>query len=861
MVSNPPRDLHKSLEELKRQAGIEEPEPVRDLHKELEETKRRAGVPSKTQKHRRVRDLHRELEETKRSADELEMQVAPEQASERQIARAEETLKQAESYKSGGGTVTWGAETYDLGTTRGWKDYRQALRERRSEVQAAKRGLKEYRFAAISRRAPEPVTGTRVPYTTKELRETGPPKIATAADRRRLEAEGYELPEDKTIYISPAGEVYYYEEEIPDAPLSLSAKLWAEAMATPESATGRFLGVPYSERGVRQIGAVLAGAAERATTPVTRLIPGQQPLEVTPEMDTFTLYNLAAAKELSETQKRVALATGVTAEAALTAGVSYTAGYVGGAVIGASGALVSRIPVVGPAIERGGAYVAGKLSTPLGGALMLGGIAAVEAPRVIDLVKEDKAIGYELLLEASRFGGGSFGVTHGISFGKTLPARAERALFRGTTIAEPSIVPENVLEGEGRFPRFKSEPYEPTAAGYKEFAEKYAPLEMRVTEDGIPSWHATPGRMKGATPEGFTTQAGVRPGEGGMFYSPAASKHFLRLSDSGYSLRPGVPNIFGEPQLVYGEFPGVTATGLGKRSPELAKLLKESAGTGRLFMPAEQMSEAQAVLGPGTEMAKVVEGRFWADIGGKPVKIERFLPKGAFPEITTGGVETVERLMAKASSLGRSTPTTYVPFLSPAAAKETKSLEREMKRISSTMSKAGSFTVPSSTLSLPSIPGIPGITSSTRAERKPSKPSRGGPSYTTPGLPSIEYPSPGGDYPTPSPPPSEPWKDHPTTPSPSRVEPSGITDITPPPVPSYPAADYPSSIVEPTRKRGKKGKKKRKTAAERRLDPLAMTFPTVKVPDVTIPQVTVPSMDVEIPGLTGKKKRKSKKKR
>ena len=127
------------------------------------------------------------------------------------IKRAEETLKQAESLKQAyGSIVTWGTETYDLGTTQGWKAYNQTLRERKSEIQAAKRGLREYRFAAITSQAPKPRTDTRLPYTAKEIREIGPPRTASAADIRRLRAEGYELPEDRTIYISPGGEVYYY---------------------------------------------------------------------------------------------------------------------------------------------------------------------------------------------------------------------------------------------------------------------------------------------------------------------------------------------------------------------------------------------------------------------------------------------------------------------------------------------------------------------------------------------------------------------------------------------------------------------------------------------------------------------------
>ena len=765
----------------------------------------------------------------------------------RSITQAEAALEQAESLKDAGGAeITWGEETFDLGTMEGWRAYRQRLRDYRSEISRAKRGLWEYRTAVIGSRRPEPYTDTVLPFTRAGVAKVGPPQVATEADRRRLEAEGYTLPEDRTVYISPTGEPYYYEEEIPDAPMSLSAKLWAEAMATPESATGRLLGVlPYRKRGTKVIGGVITGAAERAATPLLGLIPGEQPLELMPGEDSLSLYDIAAAEELTEAEKRVALATGVAVEAAASYALFRGANWVGGAAIGTGGALVGRTPWLGPVLASKGVS---DVMTAVGVGLTFH-VAVTEGERVIDIVKADKAVGYELLMEASRVAGSITGFTRGLSFGKTVPARVERALFGGTTVPETAIVPGYVTE-EGGFPRFSEEPFKPTAKGYREMAEAYAPPELRVTETGVPSWHATPSRIKGETAEGFVSMVGERPGEAGMFYAPGASKHFLRL-DGGYSLSPGLPNIFTEPQLVYGEFPGVEATGLGKSSSELAKLLQESAGTGKLLMPGEQMSEAQAILGPGTEMTRVAEGRFWADIGGKPVKLQRFLPKGVFPEVPTAETMIAEQLFARhaetVSSLIRGTPTTYIPIISPVADRELKRVESEMRRVSASVSKpSGSFTTTSSMdISVPTIPSIPGVTVSSRTtRRKPStpsrrRPSRGGPSPTL-GLPSVDFPSPSTDYPSPSDPGYGP-----TTPSyPSR----GIPSL--PTTPDYPGVDYPAEKPyrpEPTRKKKKKGRKKRRGAAERRLDPLAWTFPPVKMPDVAMPRV--PASEAAVPKM------------
>lgn len=60
------------------------------------------------------------------------------------IRNAQNIIKQAESYtKSFGSTITWGENTYDLGTTQGWKNYKQAVRDAKAELKEYKKKVKK----------------------------------------------------------------------------------------------------------------------------------------------------------------------------------------------------------------------------------------------------------------------------------------------------------------------------------------------------------------------------------------------------------------------------------------------------------------------------------------------------------------------------------------------------------------------------------------------------------------------------------------------------------------------------------------------------------------------------------------------
>jgi hypothetical protein len=115
-------------------------------------------------------------------------------------------------------------------------------------------------------------------------------------------------------------------------------------------------------------------------------------------------------------------------------------------------------------------------------------------------------------------------------------------------------------------------------------------------------------------------------GEYGMFYSPALSKHFLRMGSESYTLMPGLPNLFSEPMVISGHFAGVVEGYATKSSAQLANTLKGLEGTGLLVRPYGGWGEAEALLSPGTKMLRM-PGRFWADIGGGIVRINRYVPE------------------------------------------------------------------------------------------------------------------------------------------------------------------------------------------------------------------------------------------
>jgi len=700
---------------------------------------------------------------------------------------------------------------------------------------------------------------TQTLYETPEAPEFkelhGPPQTATPSMIKKLRAEGYDLPEDKKIYVSAAGQVYYYEEEIPEPRKALSMELWEESVKIAEDDIGRAAGfIPYHKKGVPQFKAQLVGSLEQALTPLLGLIPGEQPFELTEGEVGVSWRNIDEPRfGFSEAEATRAKLGGIAAEAAADIVLMAAAYGAGSVVIGASGAAVSGIPTLGPMLEKGGVWLANKLNTPIGKAVLVAPIVAIEGVKVIELKEQGETnpdIAAEIVLDAAKLYGAAMGISWGLSYGKQLPAKVERLLRGGTTIPEEAFIPKYVLEGEN-FPKFSEEPYPPTAKGYEEMAKAYTPKELRIADEAIPSYHATPGSLEGKTPEGFITQIGERPGEGGMFFAPAGSKHFLRI-EPGYSLEPGMPNIFSEPKWIYGEFPGVVETGLGKSSPELAKILEESAGSGKLFMPAEQMSEAQAILGPGTEMATVKEGRFWADMGGKTVKIERVIPKTLAEalKLKTVKIESIESLLSKQAAsesyLYGPQKTTYLPILSShdllkkadsslkkVSAPKTSSsqlsrvstIESSLKKADSSLkvgSKTTSYTLEPSSLTVSSK-----ITSLISTRKTPSYPS---PSYPEPTYPSLSYPEP--SYP-PSTPPSYPPSTPPRTP------------------PSYPPLIRGESLILTTGK----GKKKKKGVFELRVAFREPRLP--KIRDIETKMFKEP----KLPGFeTGGKKKGKKKK-
>jgi hypothetical protein len=106
---------------------------------------------------------------------------------EQSIELAKNTLKQAENLsKSFGAKIMWGDKTYDLGSTKGYKEYRQALRDKRSEINKVENQLKRYKTAASSAAAAKlaNVTIEKANIVIAKAEKITTPKISKAAKSR-----------------------------------------------------------------------------------------------------------------------------------------------------------------------------------------------------------------------------------------------------------------------------------------------------------------------------------------------------------------------------------------------------------------------------------------------------------------------------------------------------------------------------------------------------------------------------------------------------------------------------------------------------------------------------------------------------
>jgi len=202
-VSNEEREYVEMPAPLPRDGKIVTVEKSRkdELDRLLEETKE-----GERRDLRKKNDGYRRAEREKRRATDSDTEA---ERTQRSTERAEATLRKAEGYKAAwGAEITWGEQKYDLGTTAGWRDYNQAIREARSSLSEYKRQQYRRELAAISSRTPEPIIPRRSLVT-----QIGPPKTASQRDITRLRSAGYELPSDKAIYLSPGGEPFYYQQD------------------------------------------------------------------------------------------------------------------------------------------------------------------------------------------------------------------------------------------------------------------------------------------------------------------------------------------------------------------------------------------------------------------------------------------------------------------------------------------------------------------------------------------------------------------------------------------------------------------------------------------------------------------------
>ena len=668
-----------------------------------------------------------------------------------------------------------------------------------------------------ARGLPGPAAGPR-PGSPGETVQKGIQRafqLGAKKPEKQFSQPSLEMPENISIMTAQAYGASFEKEPFKLEP-SESGKLFVKSKQFTEKDTSSFLGIPYSSKSAYELGAVLVGGVERGATSITQFIPGKQPFEITEQTFDVSWRNIddLTGKEHTQIEKLAVKTVGVASELATSGAVFYAAGYAGGVALGGLGAGVTRIPKIGPQILSAGSKLTSMLNTPIGK-------IAITTPAVLMLgvktVKTAKSgapafdIASEILIDIGEIASLGIGVSKGVSFGKTLPTRIERSVFGGKTFKEVEIIPDAVTTGKSSFPGFEDEPgnITPSTKEYIKMAKKYTPKELQQ-EGMIPSYHATDAGIKGD----FTVQPGLRVGslewvpekemfrgrgEYGMFVAPAVSKNFLRLGATSYKLSPGVPNIFSEPTIIQANFPNIVEGYASKESAVLANILKKLEGTGVLVRPSGGWSEAEAVLSPYTKMIKL-SNRYYAELGSYVVKINQYIPEASVFAFKGGVGITGAPKTVYVSSFIQDVSMSYTPYIPTGVflgyGSKTKPSKVSSTKIKQTTSTP-SYEIPKSLSYAPNIQPsyVPKIKSPTQPmETKISTPSYTPPSYTPPSYTPPSY--------------------------------------TPPSSPPY----Y-KIRSEPKKKKKKISGKKRKTAYEKRKDPLRITFPNVKMPKFKVPKI------------------------
>ena len=139
------------------------------------------------------------------------------QAATQIITQAQQALTQAEALsESWGAKIQWGDKTYDLSTTKGWKDYKQAIRDAKSDLTKAAAAVERYELdrwkEATSKKTAKIVKDANrvIEQANKiiEQQNIEAQKIAEA-NRKLIEAKF-------THDIKPKTQAEYYKEQVDD---------------------------------------------------------------------------------------------------------------------------------------------------------------------------------------------------------------------------------------------------------------------------------------------------------------------------------------------------------------------------------------------------------------------------------------------------------------------------------------------------------------------------------------------------------------------------------------------------------------------------------------------------------------------
>jgi len=281
----------------------------------------------------------------------------------------------------------------------------------------------------------------------------------------------------------------------------------------------------------------------------------------------------------------------------------YGVSKAGGVVLGLSGKGIRNIPKVG---RVGSGFFKG--TTTIAGA-GLTGVYTYKTGKEFMATEDYAEKGQVLGSSAKELGLISAGISSGM---KSSDVIAGRLSVRGRQkIPIERLTTKDVLSGKKNFPEA------PPSQQLKLFQEK-----------GI-AYHATGQKFFGRTPKSRTIEPGTGTSElPGLYGSSYVSPHFLRVGKGESIKLPKFKDLFapeGKPGIAGLQPKGFRKVGYRKapKGSETPYQFKQPPKEGYADVPGMK-TEIEAVFRPGAGKYKFSEGKYYTEVEGVPVKIDKF---------------------------------------------------------------------------------------------------------------------------------------------------------------------------------------------------------------------------------------------